>query len=255
MSDAARLGYAQARIQARHAARPGPMLWHQLEAARDIDHVLETLRASPLARAVAGVNAASSPHGMELNLREFWVERCQATAHWYPERWQPAFEWLRWLPWLPALTWLQQGRPPPAWLLADPAIASLAAAAAGERLALLKDGPLSPLAPAWPDGEPLPDQWDAHWRSLWQPLPVRHRTGLETLSRLHRRIWPGADGAGALACNALLDASQAEALRLFRHHAGSAVAGLAYVTLDWLDNLRLRAAVMVVRVFADARAA
>lgn len=255
MTDASRLGYAQARIQARHAARPAPVFWRQLQAGRQIDHLLETLRASPLARAVAGVTASATPHELEARLRQFWVEQCRTTARWHPERWQPALEWLSWLPWLPALTWLERGRAPLAWMQADAMLAPLVTVPADERPAALEAGPLAPLAAAWRDGGALPAAWDSHWRSAWQPVAARHRPGLEALSSIHQRLWPASYAAAGPACDALLDGCEVAALRLFRLHAGSAVAGIAFVTLDWLDILRLRAAVLVASVFADARAA
>ena len=103
-------------------------------------------------------------------------------------------------------------------------------------------------AAPWPPGRGEPG-------AAWQPVAARHRPGLEGLSSIHQRLWPASHAAAGPACDALLDGCEVAALRLFRLHAGSAVAGIAFVTLDWLDILRLRAAVLVASVFADARAA
>lgn len=255
MHDTSRLGYAQARIQARHAARPAAAFWRQLESGRDFEHALETLRGSVLARAVTGLSAASDAHEIEARLRHHWATECATVAEWYPPDWRPAFEWLSCFAWLPALAWLQHGRAPLPWMGADARLADLAAATAEERSAALADGPFAPLAGAWSAGESVTAAWEAHWRSLWRPLSASHAAGLEALARLNRQLWPSFETGPGPAHDVLFDACATAATRLFRRHGSTAVAGLAFLTLGWLETARLVAALSVPRLFGPARAA
>lgn len=255
MHDTSRLGYAQARIQARHAARPGAAFWRQLESGQDYEHVLETLRTSVIANAVSGLSAASDVHEIEARLRHHWASECATVAGWYPPPWRPAFEWLACFAWLPALAWLQHGRPPLAWMHADARLAPIASTSGEERIAALADGPFAPFAAAWPAGESLTVAWEAHWRSLWRPLEARHAAGLESLARINRRLWPAFEAGPGPAADALFESCATAATRLFRRHGSTAVAGLAFLTLGWLETARLVAALAVPRLFGVARAA
>lgn len=255
MHDTSRLGYAQARIQARHASRPGAAFWRQLESGQDYEHVLETLRTSVVAHAVSGLSAASDVHEIEARLRHHWASECETVAEWYPPAWRPAFEWLACFAWLPALAWLQHGRPPLAWMAADARLAAISAASGDDRIAALADGPFAPLTIAWSAGESLTDAWDTHWRRLWCPLEARHAAGLESLAGINRRLWLAFEAGPGPAKDALFESCAAVATRLFRRHGSTAVAGLAFLTLGWLETARLVAALAVPRLFGAMRAA
>ena len=257
MRSNARLGYAQARVQARFGARPADSFWRELEAGRTLPHLVELVRGSPLATAVESLPAAVDPHALEAQLRRRWVGVVDEISSWYPERVRPAFEWLAWLPWLAGLTWLAQGRPPVAWMRRDTLLGELAGMEAAERAPQLSEGPLEPFQPAF-EAEPeagVAHAWHAHWRQTWQALGADSRPGLDLLDAALATITRGADTDPRPEFDVLMDAVDASATRLFRRYAGTPVAGLAMLVLLRLDHMRLRAALASARLFGEARAA
>ena len=257
MRDTARLGYAQARAQARFGARPTDSFWRELEAGRALPHLVEIVRASPLATAVESLPAGVDPHALEAQLRRRWVSVVEETASWYPARVRPSFEWLGWLPWLASLTWLAQGMPSVAWMAQDARIAELAGTEPIERASRLLDGPLAPFRPAF-EADPqssVARAWHAHWKRSWPALGTDSRPGLDRLDAALSRITPGEDADPRPGFDALTDAVETVATRLFRRHAGTPVAGLALLVLLRLDHMRLRAALATARLFGEARAA
>jgi hypothetical protein len=160
---------------------------------------------------------------------------------------------MRWLPFLPALTWLAAGKAPLAWMRDDPYLAPLldapgpAAAIAGTELA--------PLASGFEPAGSVRTAWRHHWRTLWQPLPPRHARGLERLDAAFAfRLLPPRDRP-PVDFESVIEETSAAVERLFRRHAGTAVAGLAWLALGALDRLHLRAALSAARVFGDGAAA
>jgi hypothetical protein len=253
MDSSARLAYAQTRIQGRHGIRPAPAFWRGVDASRDLEHVIELIRASPYRKAVLSLSAQTDIHTLERLLRAEWREACVEIADWYPPDWQPAFLWMRWLPMLPALTWLAAGRPPLPWMHDDPLLAPLLVA--DEPGPALAGGELSPLAAGFEPGGSVRAAWRAHWRSLWQPLPARHARGLGQLDEaIALRLLPASERRATDFETVIEDTSSAVE-RLFRRHAGTPVAGLAWVMLGALDRLHLRAALSAVRVFGRRVAA
>jgi phytoene dehydrogenase-like protein len=85
--------YAQARLQARHAARPGSALWIRLEASRTLGHYLESARGSVLEAWLSGLHAGSGVHEIEPSLRRAFRRYVGQVASWLPERWQPSVAW------------------------------------------------------------------------------------------------------------------------------------------------------------------
>jgi hypothetical protein len=85
--------YAQARLQARHAARPGSALWIRLEASRSFAHYLETARGTTLEPWLAGLQHGSTVHEIEPALRRAFAEYARRVASWLPERWQSSVAW------------------------------------------------------------------------------------------------------------------------------------------------------------------
>ena len=108
MRDSSQVAYAQARIQARFGDRPTDTFWRELEAGRDLPHLIEVARASSVGDAVQSLAPSLSAHALEARLRGRWRGMCTELAHWYPPTWQPAMRWLGWLPWIPPLAWLQR---------------------------------------------------------------------------------------------------------------------------------------------------
>jgi len=84
MRDAARIAYAQARAQARFGDRPEESLWRELEAGRDLQHLIEMVRGSLWRGAVESLPASVEPHQLESRLRAHWEAVCAEVARWYP---------------------------------------------------------------------------------------------------------------------------------------------------------------------------
>jgi hypothetical protein len=252
MRDSSQVAYAQARVQARFGGRPAEAFWRELEAGRDLPHLIETARASSVGDAVESLAPSITGHALEARLRARWRSVCTEVARWYPQSWQPAMLWLAWLPWLPPLAWLQRTGAAPAWLVEDPLLGELAAAEAEARARLLAQGPLAPLAAAWREERDLAEAWRLHWRATWPAVGARERRGLERLDAALAGFLPGSASPSEPPFHALVDATQPAVTRVFRRTAGTPVAGLAMLVLLSLDHLRLRAALAVARSFGQA---
>lgn len=246
MRDAAHLAYAQARVQARHGRGPDAAFWRSVDATRDFEHVIELVRASPYRAAALSLSARTGVHELERQLREEWCRACEEVARWYPPGWRPAFLWMRWLAWLPALTWLAAGKAPLPWMQDDPRLVPLV----GERgaAAAIADTVFAPLATGFEPSGSVRTAWRHHWRALWQPLPPRHARGLERLDAVFAfRLLPPRDRPPA-DFETVIEDTGAAVERLFRRHAGTPVAGLAWLALGALDRLHLRAALSAASV-------
>lgn len=250
MRDAARIAYAQARAQARFGGRPDDALWRELEAGRDLPHLVELLRGSTLRPAVETLPPTIEPHALESRLRAHWSAACSEVAHWYPEDWRPALEWLATLPWVAPLAWSEHRPDEDTWSGEDALLGNTAAAAA---LSALSDGPLHPLAAAARGERTMAEAWHAHWRRTWPSTDRREAQALDKLAAAISGFLPG--GKGTEPFDALVERAEAAVTRVFRRLAGTAVAGLALLVLLCLDHLRLRAALAVARSFKPARAA
>ncbi len=248
MRDSARIAYAQARAQARFGGRPEEALWRELEAGRELPHLIELLRGSPMRGAVESLPASIEPHELESRLRAHWEAACAEVARWYPAAWQPSLQWLGTLPWVAPLAWGERRPEDPNWAEEDPLLGKTAAAAA---LSALAEGPLHPLAAAVRKNAPIAQAWHAHWRETWPSPGPRERRALERLAGALAGFLPG--GADTEPFDALVDRTEQSATRVFRRQAGTALAGLALLVLLGLDHLRLRAALAVARSFGPAR--
>jgi hypothetical protein len=255
MRDSSRIAYAQARVQARFSRRPTEAFWRELEAGRELPHLLEIIRPSPLGAALGSVAATVNGHAIEAQLRQHWVDACREVAAWYPPCWRMSMQWLSWLPWIAGLQWLAQDRPAPGWMASAPRFDGLAGAPAEVPLERLQRGPLAPLAGAFAAGENLAEAWHAQWRSLWPQGETRLLRGLGQLDAALGMFLPGTADPQAAPFDATVDVAQAAIRRVFRRHAGTPVAGLALLLLLALDYLRLRAALAVACWFGTARTA
>lgn len=212
--------YAQARMQARHGARPDEAAWQRLGGQSGFAAYLAAARASSLAGWLAGIGDDAGPHEIELALRLRWREAVQETARWLPAEWADAVRWCALLVDLPARSWLAGGGEPPAWAERDPVLAACLGAPESLLPATLA-------------------AWQSAWRQRWP-------TGGEDARRL------GAIAAGVAAHLARFaelppaaagDARRAlarDARHWFRRHAQSPAAAFAYLLLLALDLERLR---------------
>jgi hypothetical protein len=93
--------YVQARLQARHGARPDPATWQTLEACHTPGHYLAIARAGALAPWIDGLDENGDIHHIEGHLRTRWRHYVDEVAGWLPARWQAATRWFGSLPELP----------------------------------------------------------------------------------------------------------------------------------------------------------
>jgi hypothetical protein len=254
MRDSSRIAYAQARVQARFSRRPLDLFWRELEAGRDLPHLIELVRPSALGAAVDAVAPDISGHALEARLRRRWRDACMEIAGWYPPAWRPAMQWLGCTPWMAGLEWIAQEQPPWDWMTDDPVLGGLVDDSADARDGRLAAGPFAPLADAMNARQSLAAAWHAYWRSLWPPQEGRLLKGLEKLDLAVTRLLPGSAAPEATVFDASVDLAEDVATRVFRRLAGTPVAGVALLVLLGLDHARLRAALVVAGWFRTPRA-
>jgi hypothetical protein len=251
MSGTARFAYAQARLQARHGARPDERVWRRLETVGELGMYLEIARNTPLRHWVAGLNPAHGAHEIELTLRQQFRHYTDEVAHWLPGRWQDPVRWVRRLPDLPALQYLLTGAAAPAWMLADPELRRFASDTLAVRVQALQSSDCTALLMGWQRGDPLYTAWLDRWRALW-PGPPRLAAGLESLARLLLRhigtlsLYSGALGAP------LRETLLQELNHAFRGYSFQPAAVFAHLGLVALDLQRLRARLLQCALFAGA---
>lgn len=212
--------YAQARMQARHGARPDEAVWQRLGGQAGFAAYLAAARATSLAGWLAGIGERAGPHDIELALRLRWREAVQEVARWVPAEWAGAVRWTAGLVDLPAFAFLAAGAAPPAWMERDPVLA-VCVNEPGRR------------SPATVDG------WLAAWRRSWPPAEeeARRLAGIALGVQAHLRRF------AELPVAAAADARRAlarHAARWFRRYAQSPAAAFAYLLLQALDLERLR---------------
>lgn len=224
--------YAQARMQARHGARPDEAVWQRLLGQDTLDAYLAAARATALAAWLAGIGERAGPHEIELALRLRWREAVLEVARWVPAEWANAVRWTVHLVDLPARAWLAGGAQAPAWMAKDPALAV---------------GPGEPGSPAGRPATTLPpaslDAWLAAWRQSWPEdddarLLARIAAGVEA----HRRRFAELPVAAAAEARRQL---ARDAAHWFRRGSLSPAAAFAYLLLQALDLERLRADLVV----------
>lgn len=218
--------YAQARMQARHGARPDEALWQRLSAQSSLAGYLGAARATALAAHLIGIGDRADLHAIERALRLRWRETVTELAGWLPREWQAAVRWCAVLIDLPALAWLSAGGAPQRWMQQDPVLAAHLAASAA----------LGPVGRA---------AWHEAWRQRW---PDGAREDVDALARLAAAVERHLAAFVQLPPGAAFDARRAlvhEAERGFRRLAFRPVVAFAYLLLVALDLERLRADLVV----------
>lgn len=226
----AEAAYVQARLQARHAARPDDATWRAVEASRTCAHYLTLARAGALAPWVEGIDADADVHRVEAALRVRWHRHVDEVAGWQAPRWHAATRWFGLLPELPR--WA-------AWPRAIGADAAAEPWAADVRAWLASHTGADDLAP--------------RWRAEWQRrLPAEAR-GDAAVHRPAQWLLPALADLPAKARDGGLARAATEPLRdalrrLFRRHAMTAAAVYAHLALVWLDVERLRGGLVTRRL-------
>lgn len=210
------MDYAQARMQARHGARPDEAAWRRLGEQRDFSGYLAAARSGPLAAWLAGIDETAGPHRIERCLRERWRASVAELAGWLPAEWRPAVEFAATLVDLPAAAHLAHGGDAPSWLAHDPGNAAGA---------------------AWRDR----GEWLAAWQSRWPDDREEEAAALRSLAaRVEAHLARFADSDAAPA-RELRQAFAEEIRRSFRREAGTPAAAFAWLILQALELERLRA--------------
>lgn len=198
------IGFALARVHARHAERPTAVDWRRLDGARTAAQYIQFARRTGLQPWLRNVAESDAEAVAELKLREAFRRHVAEVAGWLPVEARPAAHWIARLVDLPALAHLHAGRAPLAWMHDDPALA--------------------PWLEAPPETPPFA-AWQARWDALWpgrQRDPSSERLG----AALHDTVVP--DHA---------DAAATRLHWLFRTRVADACGVFAYLGLV-LDDLR-----------------
>ena len=237
------MDYAQARIQARFGERPDESTWQAIRSTQGPAALLEVARSCGLRRWIAGLDAASSAHAIEISMRAGWRGCVVELSSWMPPEWRPATLWLSGLVDLPALCHLARGEAPLPWMSQDPILRPYFIAEVVERrtrlsqdiLAFMESPPESPPAGA-PDRHGFESRlrraWYQQWRRLW---PARRDAG--SIDRLVALVEAGAREPLSTGQQVLLRRLRA----LFRDLTLRPAAAFVYLALVAVDIARLRA--------------
>lgn len=250
MAESARIGYLQARLQARHGQRPSEEDWRLIESSVDLLHYLDAVRASFLKRWVRGVSPDSSAAEIEMLLRANWRDGVVQAANWAPQAWREMLLWCRWLPELPVLAHLLDNGGVRPWMLRDPVIRDFALDEPGACLNALANTELAPMQAPLKAGQGVPSAWQSVLRDL-VPGGVSAAAGealiqLDRLLERHRSAMieasPEHDG------QALRQELGERFLRIFRRAAGTAAVVFAFLGLEALEAERVRAGLVTRRL-------
>jgi len=228
-------GYAQARLQARHAERLSESAWAALGAQGDAPAFVERARQTPLRRWLRGVSAGAGVHDLERRLRRELVAAIERVARWVPRRWRAAIERCAALVYLPLAARVRGDEAREAWMNEE---ALFAFSGAGWRasLAALETREVTAL-----------DAWLEDWRASWPPgehdAHARLESAIARLRAEERALAPLA-AREALAGREAWSRRRAlatEFARRFRADALTAAAVFDALLLDALELERLRA--------------
>jgi hypothetical protein len=239
--------YAQARIQARFGERPDESTWQAIGSTLGPAALLDVARSCGLRRWIAGLDASSGTHAIEISMRARWRECVLELSSWMPPEWRPATLWLSGLVDLPALCHLARGQALLPWMSQDPILRPYCIADVVERrtrlrqdiLAFMESQPESEPAAAYAPEAPGNDfesqarrAWYEHWRRLW---PARREAG--SIDRLVALLETGMREPASTGQQALLRRLRA----LFRDLTLRPAAAFAFLAFVAVDIARLRA--------------
>jgi hypothetical protein len=228
-------GYAQARLQARHAERLTESAWAALGAHGDAQAFVERARQTPLRRWLQGISAGAGAHEIERRLRREFVAAIERVARWVPRRWRAAVECCAALVYLPLASRLRSEAAREAWMNEE---AGFALSGTGWRASLA-----SLEAP----GAKALDAWLDNWRASWPRGAPDARARLESAVarlRAEARLLAPLAAREALAGREAWSRRRAlvvEFARRFRADALTAAAVFDALLLDALELERLRA--------------
>lgn len=250
MAESARIGYLQARLQARHGQRPSDEDWRLIESSVDLLHYLDAVRATALKRWVRGISPDSSAAEIEMLLRANWRDGVEQAAAWAPSAWRDMLLWCRWLPDLPVLAHLLDDGGVRPWMLRDPITRSFARDEPVPCLEALAETELAPMHAALMAGQGVREAWQSALRErLPREASNRTQEALEQLEwRLEEHRVAMMEALAEDDGQALRKALGARFLRIFRRAAGTAADVFAFLGLEALEAERLRAGLVTRRL-------
>lgn len=243
--------YAQARLQARHGQRPGPLDWRRLQGVEDVVHYLQVARRTRLAPWVEDLHGEYDSDAVELVLRRRFYEYIDEVGQWLPQPWRESSGWLKRFPDLPALQHLMSGQEPPAWMSRDTQLRPFTPGDSGQRRRALRDSDCAVLVVAWERGETLTGAWLRHWRASWT---TQATPGLEQLAACLRRFLRSSGAVEGGGFEQRREALQARLTSIFRRYSFQPAACYAHLALTALDLMRLRAELLRRILFAGGEA-
>ena len=249
MSVTSTFAYVQVRLQARHGARPDDAVWRHLQGTSDFANYLQLARHTPLRPWVSTLDPGQGSDDIEGELRRLFRRHVDEVAGWVPPVWRSSVLWVRRLPDLPALQYMLGGETLPAWLLNDPEFHDMGCLPADSRREIMEHSDCSVFLTAFQRGEPLPDAWLSHWRTLW-PRTARKDQGLEALGQaLHQYL----QVLQADSCDSVEERCEALHVQLvsaFRRYSFKPAAVFSHLALTALELARLRGDLLVRQLFA-----
>lgn len=252
MSRVASFAYAQARLQARHGARPNAATWRRLEGVGDLLHFLQSARTTGLRPWVLHFSARTDIHAMELSLRQQFRQYIADVAGWQPVAWRKPILWIQRLLDLPGLQHLLMGERAPGWMRDDPVLKPFATNNLRTRLEALQESDFAPLVRAWQRGLPLLAGWRQRWRALWPQTSSTAAAPVEQLeAHLQRHLRSLRQGGGVERSQQACEQLAAKLAYEFRRHTHQPAAALLHLALVALDLERLRAALVRRSLFVE----
>ncbi len=251
MNQVASFSYAQARLQARHGARPDATTWRRLEGVGDLLHFLQSARTTGLRPWVLHFSARTDIHAMELSLRQQFRHYIADVAGWQPVAWRKPVLWVQYLLDLPGLQHLLMGERAPGWVRDDPVLKPFATDNLRARLEALQDSDFAPLVRAWQAGLPLLAGWRQRWHALWPQISSTAAAPVERLEAWLQSHLRGLREGDAERSEEVCKRLAEKLVYEFRRHTHQPVAAFLHLALVALDLERLRSALVRRTLFAE----
>jgi len=239
MNNKAHFAYVQARLQARHGARPKEGEWRRLHSIGDLGNYLQVAQRGPLNNWVVGMNPSTDVHDIELTLRQRFRSYIDEVSQWLGNDWRSAIIWTKRLVDLPALYYLLSGQPINSWMLDDPELKAFAHVNENLRTEAFMASDCAVFLQAWKNQQRLTDAWFQEFQNRC-PHTISKQSGL-----MH--VWKAIANRLQAQCEAPNDntAIARESLETelsagFRKYSGSPAAFFIHLVLTALDLEKLR---------------
>jgi hypothetical protein len=239
MNNKAHFAYVQARLQARHGARPNEGEWRRLHSIGDLGNYLQVAQRGPLNNWVVGMNASTDVHDIELTLRQRFRSYIDELSQWLGNDWRSAIIWTKRLVDLPALNYLISGQAINNWMLDDPELKAFAHVNESLRAEAFMASDCEVFLQAWKNQQRLTDAWFQEFQKRC-PHNISKQSGL-----MH--VWKAIANRLQAQCEAPNDNTaiareslEAELIAGFRKYSNSPAAFFIHLALTALDLEKLR---------------